>query len=290
MSELEIRDAIAVDRDEVLKFCRDTWDWGDYIEYVWDDWIDDPHGKMIVGLLDGVPVSVVHIGFMSDDEGWIEGMRISPQHRKKGIGSALSKYCLGEFVKAGIHIVRFMTLSSNEPIHRIGENHGYNRCGSCYVLWSELQEGHPDSLIQVSADCVDELWAYIEESDIYRAGFRLYSVGWIYQEFNKERLKHHLEMGEVYALADREPLDAFAIVVTSWLHKGPVIGYLDGKNVQSLGTLISELRLLNMDGEVTVDRRIDTNFPQLDWLKELYLKAGYKPYYDEGFFLYDLAL
>jgi len=79
-------------------------------------------------------------------------------------------------------------------------------------------------------------------------------------------------------------------VSTSWLHKGPVIGYLDGKNVQSLGTLVSESRLLDMTAEVTVDRRIDANFPELDWMKKLFVDAGYQPYYSEPFLLYDLWL
>ena len=290
MNELEIRDAIDDDKDKILKFCRETWDWGDYIEYTWDDWINDPEGRLIVGLLDDVPVAVVHIGLMPTGEGWIEGMRIDPEHRDKQIGTALSNYCVDEMTKAGIRVARYMTASSNKPVQRISEKHGFKHFGSCYVLWAELKEGQSDKLVKLEPSEIGELWSYIESSEVYKTSAGLYSVGWIYQELNKDRLKYHLERGEVYALAGREPLDAFAMVVTSWLHKGPVIGYLDGKNAQLLGTLVSELRLLDMDGEVTVDRRIDANFPELDWMKKLYLEAGYQPYYNEPFLLYDLWL
>jgi len=290
MNKLEIRDAIPEDKDEILRFCRTTWDWGDYIEYVWDDWLNGPHGRLIVGLLDSVPVAVVHMGLMPSGEGWLEGMRIAPEHRDKQIGTTLSDYCLEEIAKADIRIVRYMTMSSNKAVHKISEKQGFKRCGSCYAFWSELETGNFDKLVKLQPEIADELWSFIENSDVYKADVGLYSVGWVYLELNKNRLKHHLEQGEVYALAGQAPLDAFAIVVTSWLHKGPVIGYLDGKNTQLIGTLVSGLRLLDMGGEVTVDRRIDANFPELDWMNELFLEAGYKPYYAEPFFLYELTL
>jgi len=287
MDNLEIRDAIAEDKNQILSFCRDTWDWGDYIELTWDDWLNDPNGRLIVGVLGGVPVAVVHICIFPTGEGWIEGMRIKLELRDKQIGTALSNYCIDEMAKAGVRVARYMTASSNKPVQRISEKHGFRRFGSSYVLWAELVEGQP-RLTKLQPDHIDELWSFIEESEVYEAGSGLYSVGWIYQELNKDRLKYHLEREEVYALAGGESLDAFAIISTSWLHKGPVIGYLDGKNVQSLGTLVSESRLLDMTDEVTVDRRIDANFPEMDWMKKLYLDAGYEPYYNEPFLLYDL--
>ncbi len=88
----------------------------------------------------------------------------------------------------------------------------------------------------------------------------------------------------------QDPLNAFAIVVTSWMHQGPVIGYLDGRNRQTLGGLVSQLRFLDMGAEITAGRRIDANIPAIDWMKEMFLRAGYRPYYDEAFMLYDLKL
>ena len=36
-----IRAAKNEDRDLVLKFCKNTFSWGDYVEKVWDYWIDE---------------------------------------------------------------------------------------------------------------------------------------------------------------------------------------------------------------------------------------------------------
>ena len=125
MNGLEIRDATKKDKDAILEFCRDTWDWGDYIDMVWDDWLNDPDGRLIVGILDGVPVAVVHICIFPTGEGWIEGMRIKPELRDKQIGTALSEYCIDEMGKAGVRVARYMTASSNKPVQRISEKHGF---------------------------------------------------------------------------------------------------------------------------------------------------------------------
>jgi hypothetical protein len=175
-------------------------------------------------------------------------------------------------------------------VHKISEKQGFKQCGSCQVLWSPLQDGEPHNLIKIQPDSIDELWRYIEKSDIYKTGAGLYSVGWVYRELSRDRLKYHLDRGDVYALAGQEPLNAFAIVVTSWMHQGPVIGYLDGRNRQTLGGLVSQLRFLDMSAEITSERRIDANFPELDWMKQLYLDTGYTPYHDEAFLLYALKL
>lgn len=289
MKQLEIRNAAAADKDTVLEFCRNTWDWGDYIDLTWDDWLNDPDGRLIVGALDGVPVAVVHISIFPSGEGWIEGMRIKPELRDKQIGTTLSEYCVSEMAKAGVRVARYMTASSNKPVQRISEKHGFKRFSSCYVLWAELLEDRP-SLIKLQPDYADELWSYVEKSEIYEAGSGLYSVGWIYRELNKDRLLYHLKRGEVYAVEDKAPLDAFAIISASWLHKGPVIGYLDGNSMGEMAALVSESRRLDMADEVTIDRRIDANLPVLDWMERLFLDGGYQPYYDEPFLLYDLWL
>jgi len=38
-----IREANDRDKITVLKFCKDTFSWGDYIEHVWDFWLSEEH-------------------------------------------------------------------------------------------------------------------------------------------------------------------------------------------------------------------------------------------------------
>ena len=42
---MEIREATSFDKNLVLKFCKNTFSWGDYIDKVWSSWLDE--GKFI---------------------------------------------------------------------------------------------------------------------------------------------------------------------------------------------------------------------------------------------------
>ena len=38
---MKIREANISDKNSVLKFCKNTFSWGDYIEKVWSSWLDE---------------------------------------------------------------------------------------------------------------------------------------------------------------------------------------------------------------------------------------------------------
>jgi len=44
-----IRDANALDKIQILKFCKDTFSWGDYIDQVWDFCLSE--GKLDGGII-----------------------------------------------------------------------------------------------------------------------------------------------------------------------------------------------------------------------------------------------
>ena len=45
---MKIRHATESDKGEVLRFCANTFEWGDYIDQVWDFWISDRNGVLLV--------------------------------------------------------------------------------------------------------------------------------------------------------------------------------------------------------------------------------------------------
>jgi hypothetical protein len=49
------------DKKDVLRFCINTFEWGDYIEQVWDVWYSDPNGYLIVAEDNGVIAAVSHV-------------------------------------------------------------------------------------------------------------------------------------------------------------------------------------------------------------------------------------
>ena len=88
MIKLRIREANYLDKPSVLKFCKNTFSWGDYVEHVWDYWISEGH---LLLAQKSEPVGICH-AFYSDNQVWIEGIRIELNSRRQNIASKLVKH------------------------------------------------------------------------------------------------------------------------------------------------------------------------------------------------------
>jgi hypothetical protein len=71
-----------------LKFCKNTFSWGDYVEQVWNFWISEGH--LFLGQKPE-PVGICH-AFYSDNQVWIEGIRIESTFRRQNVASELVKH------------------------------------------------------------------------------------------------------------------------------------------------------------------------------------------------------
>lgn len=80
-----IRNATSADKVYILKFCKNTFSWGDYIQDVWDYWFSE--GSLLVAE-ESVPVGICH-GVFFKEQVWIEGIRVDPTFRRKGVASKL---------------------------------------------------------------------------------------------------------------------------------------------------------------------------------------------------------
>src|SRR5258706_16050931 len=80
------RPARAEDRDAVLAFCARTWGDGDYIAEVWDDWLGDQRGVLLVATLDERPVGLIHVRLLSAVEPWLKGIPWAPAVHSQGAG------------------------------------------------------------------------------------------------------------------------------------------------------------------------------------------------------------
>ena len=88
MQKMTIREANTLDKIPVLKFCKNTFSWGDYVEQVWDFWLSEGH--LFLGEKQS-PVGICH-AFYSENQIWIEGIRIDSRFRRQNIASDLVKH------------------------------------------------------------------------------------------------------------------------------------------------------------------------------------------------------
>jgi hypothetical protein len=68
-----IREATSSDKLPILKFCTNTFSWGDYIKDVWKYWFSE--GNLLV-IEKNIPIGICHALFLKNQV-WIEGIRIN---------------------------------------------------------------------------------------------------------------------------------------------------------------------------------------------------------------------
>ena len=101
-----------------MSFIKDVWGGHDYIPKVWDNWLEDPRGKMFVVEVDGVPVGMNRVRFLEDGSAWFEGARVHPDYRGRGFGSMLGENSMKVARKRGVRVFRLTSGSHNRPAHR----------------------------------------------------------------------------------------------------------------------------------------------------------------------------
>ncbi len=106
-----IRNAKLSDKHQVLKFCQNTFSWGDYVKHVWDFWLTEDflfvyEKQSLVGICHA---------FFSKNQLWIEGIRVDPNFRNQKIASELIKH-VESIGKKGNVIFSFMLIDTENSV------------------------------------------------------------------------------------------------------------------------------------------------------------------------------
>ncbi|MGZ3584831.1 MAG: N-acetyltransferase family protein [Ktedonobacterales bacterium] len=125
--QLDVRPARAADREAVLAFCAHTWSGGDYIEDVWDDWLHDERGALLVAVMQDRPIGLLHVALLSDDEAWLEGIRVDPAQRRRGVGRVLVSRALVAARDRGAKVARLFTDHDNIASQDLIAGFGFKR-------------------------------------------------------------------------------------------------------------------------------------------------------------------
>ena len=280
MPQFEIRPARPEDREAILAFCEQTWNWGDYIEYVWDEWLNDPQGKLIVATRDDRPVGVANMRMLNKTEAWFEGMRVDPAFRQQGIASALFDAQLREAVNHGATTARLITESTNTSAIRLLERASMHRVGAYapfralpVTMPSKREYGLEKPVLATAAD-LDDIIHYLNVSNIFPAVGGLYYRGFTAYSITNELLTEQVAAQQVYILRRWDRLDGLAIVEPreGRRDKHLFVGYIDG-TTESISMIAYALRqLISNLGLASVS----ANVPDLMMVRDAFVGAEYE--------------
>src|SRR5437867_6903608 len=128
--DLVIRRARRSDKRDVLAAVRTIWGGQDRIPEVFDAWVTQRSGPFFVAESAGRVVGMGKLTVVSPTEAWLEGGRVAPRWRRKGIATALIAHRIAYARDRGFRVLRFSTASDNTPIHRAARHFGFTRVGA----------------------------------------------------------------------------------------------------------------------------------------------------------------
>lgn len=184
-----------------------VWDGHDYIPSVWDEWLRDPAGPLLVGEQEGRPVALAKLTGVGAGQDWFEGLRVAPEQRGRGLARLMLARCVELARQRGARVLRYCTSVHNPTMHRVAEEFGFRLC--YLAQWYTAERLAPgaegqrpaEQTTALGPERLAELLGQLAGSPLLRLTGGLYSYSWLAQELTEARLREHLERGEVRGLA-----------------------------------------------------------------------------------------
>lgn len=197
LSQVKIRRATASDRGPILDICKRIWNGGDYVPEVWDDWLRDGSGLLVVATVNETPVGVAHAGFQTRDVAWLEGVRVHEDYRGLGIAGKLNRALVKFARERGARVARLCTGSSNLASRKHLRKVGFNVLQTFQRMDSVRGVGRRPSRVIRPKQSRSGLWNWLSSSPEFVENRAMYSDGWTWYPLTATVFKDHLSEGRV---------------------------------------------------------------------------------------------
>lgn len=179
MAAIVVRPAQLSDKAAVSELCAHIWDGEDYVPDVFDDWVADPVGEFSLAF-DGQ--QLVALGKLTEDapgEWWLEGLRVHPNHRGRGLATLLHEHAVGLADRQGRGVLRFATAGSNAAVHALARRTGFALVSRHHTARADVTPGGPEPAFTVAAiGELPALRAWLQKSAVFAAAGGLMEDNW----------------------------------------------------------------------------------------------------------------
>ena len=145
--DMNIRRARSSDKNKVLDFCINTFEWGDYIDRAWDNWINEPSSLLFVCetklssfISKSDLVGVIHILQCSNNSLWIEGLRINNLYRNNGFATALLNHSIDYGIENNLNECCALVSQGNFASQKMLEKLGFLKLFTCTYYNIKLEK------------------------------------------------------------------------------------------------------------------------------------------------------
>lgn len=265
--DVAIRSARRADVASIVPWTTDTFSWGDYIPDRIETWLNDPGSDVLV-CVDGAdaPIAMCHVAMLSPTEGWLEGARVHPDHRRSGLGSLLNDAGVDWARRRGGRVIRLSTEASNLAARNQVRRLGYREVSRWLHAVFQVDPSHRTSeryrMRPAPRADAEAAWLFWVGSDLARESRELIHIGWQWRNARPEdvtRAAGDLVQSAAGWVSVQQPEDDW--MRTNWIASTPedMLGLIDG--------------LLDLAAERGV-AELDIKLPDLPWTAEAIVRSG----------------
>ena len=271
---MKIRPAVKSDKVEVLKFCVDTFEWGDYISDVWDLWYSERNGVLLVAeyeessvhIRKHLPViGVSHASLLPGSKSvWLEGIRVNSKYRRRSVATELINKMVLYGKGQGAKEASAMVSKSNIASQLMMEKNGF----SVVSKWNYYRVDEiPKRAIKIELrpriatfEDSEMIWNYLRWSKIYESSGKTYVNSWQWHPLDpsSDILADLIRNKKVLVVGRYDKIRGLAIINkgNKYIDSGHSfqIVYLDAPDVFVLKDLIRFVINLIRSGDEIYDR------------------------------------
>ena len=183
--KIHVRLAKPSDKQPVLDFTRNTWENGDYIHLVWDIWLNDKRGALYVADLNGEPVGILRARYLPDNSVWLEGLRVHPNHRRKGIAQILNREVIKKSIEKGYRVFRGAIFEWNKPSMNLADKLGFKILKPKWII-HKIELENNGNVLNYELLEPEKFAALVEKTREYKERNGLVFAGWAWFKLNSE--------------------------------------------------------------------------------------------------------
>lgn len=257
------------DVESIATWTQNTFSWGDYIPERMPTWLADEASEVLVCVDEhDEPIALAHVTLLSPTEAWIEGARVHPDHRRRGLGTALNHAGVEWAAARGARVMRLTTEADNSAARAQVVGLGYREVSNWVYGALEVdplhRAGEQYRLRRAPGSDAEAAWLFWAASDLARVGRELIAIGW---QWRTARPDDVTNLGELFQspagwISLEQPEEDW--IRTLWFATTP----------EGLLPLFEGLLDLAAARGVT---EVDVKLPNLGWTAEAVTRFGGEP-------------
>lgn len=236
--EIRVRPARPLDKPAVLGICKHTWHGWDYVPLFYDEWVRQ--GGFWVAELGHRVIGLGKATELAKGELWLEGLRVDPRFRKRGIGSDISRQIVRLALGLRPVSLRLATAEVNAASVKIIERAGFK-----LHFRTRLYSGRPRKPKSGPTPVVPsttEAMRFFDRSSELEANRGLLGHTWIFRRSSPSFTRELIRAGAMYGdVGRRSELDGLVVVRPHrYFERDLDISYLGGSEraVKSLAGFV----------------------------------------------------